>query len=141
MSGKYDRLAVMIAKAREARGWSQADLAQLTYMSDAAIANVEAGRPTNRAALSAVEQALGWLPGMFDYVLGQGAGAPSGSKAGAGRAAAAAVAAAADGGDDVEPGEDGAAPGAEDDEFEEYEDEDESAQIRELVADSTIDWA
>jgi transcriptional regulator with XRE-family HTH domain len=118
MSGKYDRLAVMIARAREARGWSQADLAQLSYMSDAAIANVEAGRPSSRVALSAVEQALGWLPGMFDFVLGQGPEA------------------------EAEP--DGAGPGTGDGAAgEEYGDdyEDDSEQTRELVADSTIDWA
>jgi transcriptional regulator with XRE-family HTH domain len=110
MSGKYDRLAVMIAKAREARGWTQSDLAQLSYMSDAAIANVEAGRPSNRVALYAVEQALGWLPGMFDYVFNQ---------------------------DADEPDEDEDASGAAaDDEY-----EDDAEQTRELVADSTIDWA
>lgn len=114
MSGKYDRLAVMIARAREARGWSQADLAQLSYMSDAAIANVEAGRPSSRVALSAVEQALGWLPGMFDFVLGQGADGD---------------------GEGSEPEADAAG-----EEFAgEYEDD--SEQTRELVADSTIDWA
>lgn len=136
MSGKYDRLAVMIAKAREARGWSQADLAQLCYMSDAAIANVEAGRPTNRAALSAVEQALGWLPGMFDFVLEQGIrGGGARGRAGSGGAAVRGEADAVDGAVAAE------AEAETDDEFEEYEDEDESAQIRELVADSTIDWA
>lgn len=113
MSGKYDRLAVMIAKAREARGWTQSDLAQLSYMSDAAIANVEAGRPSNRVALYAVEQALGWLPGMFDYVLNQDAAEP-------------------DDDEDVP----GASDTAADDEY-----EDDAEQTRELVADSTIDWA
>ncbi|MEY9935226.1 transcriptional regulator with XRE-family HTH domain [Catenulispora sp. GP43] len=73
MSGKYDRLAAMIVKAREARGWSQSDLANLAYVTEVVIARVEAGNPPNTVALKAVEQALGWLPGIFDLVLGQDA--------------------------------------------------------------------
>jgi transcriptional regulator with XRE-family HTH domain len=70
MGESYDRLAAMIVKAREAKGWTQSDLAGLAYVTDAVIARVEAGRPPNMVALRAVEQALGWLPGMFDLVLG-----------------------------------------------------------------------
>lgn len=70
MSESYDRLAAMITKAREARGWTQSDLAGLAYVTDTVIAKVEAGRPPNMVALRAVEQALGWLPGMFEFVLG-----------------------------------------------------------------------
>ncbi|GAA1966989.1 helix-turn-helix domain-containing protein [Catenulispora subtropica] len=70
MGESYDRLAAMIVKAREARGWTQSDLAGLAYVTDTVIAKVEAGRPPNMVALRAVEQALGWLPGMFDLVLG-----------------------------------------------------------------------
>jgi transcriptional regulator with XRE-family HTH domain len=70
MGESYDRLAKMIVKAREAKGWTQSDLAGLAYVTDTVIAKVEAGRPPNMVALRAVEQALGWLPGMFDLVLG-----------------------------------------------------------------------
>jgi transcriptional regulator with XRE-family HTH domain len=144
MSAKYERLAVIIAKAREARGWTQADLAQLTYMSDTAIANVEAGRPPNLVALSAVEQALGWLPGMFDFVLRQqgvaededeasgeaeGAGSGEGDGDGSGEVREWVVA--------RDDDEDGFTFGLGDGDGS----EDEDGQVRELVADSTVDWA
>lgn len=103
MSGNYERLAAMIVKAREARGWSQADLASLAYVSDVVIARVEAGNPPNTVALKAVEQALGWLPGIFDLILGQDAAAIDGDAA-----------------DDEDDG---------------------SADLRELTVDSSIDWA
>jgi ribosome-binding protein aMBF1 (putative translation factor) len=110
VSGKYDRLAAMIVKAREARGWSRSDLANLAYVTEVVIARVEAGNPPNMVALKAVEQALGWLPGIFDLVLDQ----------------------------DADPDEDEgvlAADGADDDE------DDGSAELRELTVDSSIDWA
>jgi transcriptional regulator with XRE-family HTH domain len=108
VSGNYDRLAAMIVKAREARGWSQSDLAGLAYVSDIVVARVEAGNPPNRVALRAVESALGWLPGMFDFVLGEDVAALDGDAA-------------------LVPGD---------------EDEDDgSADLRELTVDSTIDWA
>jgi ribosome-binding protein aMBF1 (putative translation factor) len=107
VSGNYDRLAAMIVKAREARGWSQSDLANLAYVTEVVIARIEAGRPPNAVALKAVEQALGWLPGIFDLILGEDAEA---------------------GGDVVLAVED-------DDE------DDGSAELRELTVDSTIDWA
>ncbi|NUP50107.1 MAG: helix-turn-helix domain-containing protein [Catenulispora sp.] len=107
MGESYDRLAAMIVKAREARGWTQSDLAGLAYVTDTVIAKVEAGRPPNMVALRAVEQALGWLPGMFDFVLGPDAAA-------------------------LEEAVAGGAADAEDDGSEE---------LRELVADSSIDWA
>src|SRR3954453_21007361 len=75
MGESYDRLAKMIVKAREAKGWTQSALAGLAYVTDTVIAKVEAGRPPNMVALRAVEQALGWLPGMFDLVLGADAAA------------------------------------------------------------------
>lgn len=78
MSGNYERLAAMIVKAREARGWSQSDLANLAYVTEVVIARVEAGNPPNMVALKAVEQALGWLPGIFDLILGQDAGEDDG---------------------------------------------------------------
>lgn len=108
MSGNFDRLAEMIVKAREARGWSQSDLAGLAYVSDVVVARVEAGNPPNLVALRAVESALGWLPGMFDLVLGEDAAALDGDAA--------------------------FAPGAD-------EQDDGSADLRELTVDSTIDWA
>lgn len=108
MSGNYDRLAAMIVKAREARGWSQSDLANLAYVTEAVIARVEAGNPPNVVALKAVEQALGWLPGIFDLILGQDADADGDEDA---------LAAAGD------------------------EEDDGSAELRELTVDSTIDWA
>lgn len=157
MSAKYERLAVIIAKAREARGWTQADLAQLTYMSDTAIANVEAGRPPNRVALSAVEQALGWLPGMFDFVLRQqGVGDDEDEDEGGGSAGAGGAGAASGAGDGVGDGagdddDDGSGevrewvPARDDDDVFGLGDgdgsEDEDGQVRELVADSTVDWA
>jgi transcriptional regulator with XRE-family HTH domain len=70
VSGNYDRLAAMIVKAREAKGWTQSDLASLAYVTEAVIARIEAGNPPNAVALKAVEQALGWLPGIFDLILG-----------------------------------------------------------------------
>ena len=78
VSGNYDRLAKMIVKAREARGWSQSDLASLAYVTEVVIARVEAGNPPNAVALKAVEQALGWLPGIFDLVLGEDASLENG---------------------------------------------------------------
>lgn len=108
MSGNYDRLAAMIVKAREARGWSQSDLANLAYVTEAVIARVEAGNPPNVVALKAVEQALGWLPGIFDLILGQDTDADGDEDA---------LAAAGD------------------------EEDDGSAELRELTVDSTIDWA
>lgn len=109
MSGNYDRLAAMIVKAREARGWSQADLANLAYVTEAVIARVEAGNPPNLVALKAVEQALGWLPGIFDLILGE----------------------------DAAPDADGAAALAVDGDDE----DDGSAELRELTVDSSIEWA
>jgi len=108
VSGNYDRLAKMIVKAREARGWSQSDLASLAYVTDVVIARVEAGNPPNAVALKAVEQALGWLPGIFDLILGEDAGSM----------------------------ENGAALAAEGD-----DEDDGSAELRELTVDSSIDWA
>lgn len=105
MSGNYDRLAAMIVKAREARGWSQSDLANLAYVTEVVIARVEAGNPPNAVALKAVEQALGWLPGIFDLILGEDGERP----------------------EDAEPGED--------------DEDDGSAELRELTVDSSIDWA
>ncbi|WP_194917205.1 helix-turn-helix domain-containing protein [Catenulispora rubra] len=107
MSGKYDRLAAMIVKAREARGWSQSDLASLAYVTEVVIARVEAGNPPNAVALKAVEQALGWLPGIFDLILGEDASTENG------------VVLAAEGDDE----------------------DDGSAELRELTVDSSIDWA
>lgn len=108
VSGNYERLAAMIVKAREARGWSQSDLASLAYVTEAVIARVEAGNPPNAVALKAVEQALGWLPGIFELVLGE----------------------------DAEDWENGAALAPEGD-----DEDDGSAELRELTVDSTIDWA
>ena len=108
MSGNYERLAAMIVKAREARGWSQSDLANLAYVTEAVIARVEAGKPPNRVALKAVEQALGWLPGIFDLILGE----------------------------DAAPEDAESALGVEGD-----DEDDGSAELRELTVDSTIDWA
>ena len=108
MSGNYDRLAAMIVKAREARGWSRSDLASLAYVTEVVIARVEAGNPPNAVALKAVEQALGWLPGIFDLILGQDGGS-------LGTDAVLAVE-----GDDEDDG---------------------SAELRELTVDSSIDWA
>jgi transcriptional regulator with XRE-family HTH domain len=108
VSGNYDRLAAMIVKARVARGWSQSDLASLAYVTEVVIARVEAGNPPNAVALKAVEQALGWLPGIFDLILGQDGGS-------LGTDAALAVE-----GDDEDDG---------------------SAELRELTVDSSIDWA
>lgn len=108
MSGKYDRLAAMIVKAREARGWTQSDLANLAYVTEVVIARVEAGNPPNAVALKAVEQALGWLPGIFDLILAETADAEE---------------------EDAVLGADG------DDE------DDGSAELRELTVDSSIDWA
>ena len=108
MSGNYDRLAAMIVKAREARGWSQSDLASLAYVTEAVIARVEAGKPPNQVALKAVEQALGWLPGIFDLILGE---------------------------DAALDGNDAALAVDEDDE------DDGSAELRELTVDSSIEWA
>lgn len=108
VSGNYDRLAKMIVKAREARGWSQSDLAGLAYVSDVVVARVEAGNPPNVVALRALESALGWLPGMFDLILGEDAAALDDD------------AAFASGADDEDDG---------------------SADLRELTVDSTIDWA
>lgn len=105
MSGNYDRLAAMIVKAREARGWSQSDLANLAYVTEVVIARVEAGNPPNAVALKAVEQALGWLPGIFDLILGEDA----------------------ESGEGAEIGED--------------DEDDGSAELRELTVDSSIDWA
>lgn len=105
MSGNYDRLAAMIVKAREARGWSQSDLANLAYVTEVVIARVEAGNPPNAVALKAVEQALGWLPGIFDLILGEDA----------------------ESGERAEIGED--------------DEDDGSAELRELTVDSSIDWA
>jgi transcriptional regulator with XRE-family HTH domain len=98
----------MIVKAREARGWTQSDLASLAYVTEVVIARVEAGNPPNTVALKAVEQALGWLPGIFDLILAENA--------------------------DVE--EDDAVLGAEGD-----DEDDGSAELRELTVDSSIDWA
>ena len=107
MSGKYDRLAAMIVKAREARGWTQSDLANLAYVTEVVIARVEAGNPPNAVALKAVEQALGWLPGIFDLILAETAD-----------------------------------PEEEDDPVLGADDEDDgSAELRELTVDSSIDWA
>ncbi|GAA2053288.1 hypothetical protein GCM10009839_71320 [Catenulispora yoronensis] len=107
MGESYDRLAAMIVKAREARGWTQSDLAGLAYVTDTVIAKVEAGRPPNLVALRAVEQALGWLPGMFDFVLGPDAGSLP---------------------------EPVSAEGAD-------AEDDGSSELRELTADSSIEWA
>lgn len=107
MGESYDRLAAMIVKAREARGWTRSELAGLAYVTEAVIAKVEAGRPPNMVALRAVEQALGWLPGMFDFVLGPDAEALEAAAFG-------------------DPADDG---------------DDDADQVRELVADSSIDWA
>jgi transcriptional regulator with XRE-family HTH domain len=112
VSGNYERLAAMIVKAREARGWSQADLAGLAYVSDVVVARVEAGNPPNKVALRAVESALGWLPGMFDFVLGED------------------VAALDDDAPLVSRAED-----------EEEDEDDGSADLRELTVDSSIEWA
>ena len=111
MSGNYDRLAAMIVKAREAKGWTQSDLATLAYVTETVIARVEAGNPPNAVALKAVEQALGWLPGIFDLILGEDAEA---------MADGAALAGDAEDGDDYDDG---------------------SAELRELTVDSTIEWA
>lgn len=110
MSGKYDRLAAMIVKAREARGWTQSDLANLAYVTEVVIARVEAGNPPNAVALKAVEQALGWLPGIFDLILAENA--------------------------DADAQEDDAVLGADGD-----DEDDGSAELRELTVDSSIDWA
>lgn len=110
MSGNYDRLAAMIVKAREARGWSRSDLASLAYVTEVVIARVEAGNPPNLVALKAVEQALGWLPGIFDLILAEDAAA-DGADAALDLAAV---------GDDEDDG---------------------SAELRELTVDSSIDWA
>jgi transcriptional regulator with XRE-family HTH domain len=108
VSGNYERLAAMIVKAREARGWSQSDLANLAYVTEVVIARVEAGNPPNLVALKAVEQALGWLPGIFDLILGEDAGEIDGDTTLAAE------------GDDEDDG---------------------SAELRELTVDSSIEWA
>ena len=51
------------------QAWS--DLANLAYVTEVVIARIEAGNPPNAVALKAVEQALGWLPGIFDLILGE----------------------------------------------------------------------
>src|SRR5690242_18474784 len=99
----------MIVKAREARGWTQSDLANLAYVTEVVIARVEAGNPPNAVALNAVEQALGWLPGIFDLILAEHG--------------------------DAEEDDDAALATDADDE------DDGSAELRELTVDSSIDWA
>ena len=58
VSGNYDRLAAMIVKAREARGWSQSDLANLAYVTEVVIARVEAGNPPNMVGSRASRPAI-----------------------------------------------------------------------------------
>ncbi|MFG2617748.1 helix-turn-helix domain-containing protein [Streptomyces sp. NPDC048507] len=71
MSLDWERLAEAIREARRSRGWTQADLAEVSGVGFSTVQRLEAGKPYRRRppALDRVERALGWAAGSVDAVL------------------------------------------------------------------------
>lgn len=77
-------LATAIRSAREARGLTQAQLAERAGVSEGSVQNLEAGKPRNRMpkTLSEIEPHLGWAPGSGRSILDGGEPIPAAGDAG-----------------------------------------------------------
>jgi transcriptional regulator with XRE-family HTH domain len=64
-----ERLAKAVVEAREAKGWSDRDLARFAHLSRATVMGVERARETSPAARISVGFALGWAAGSTAAVL------------------------------------------------------------------------
>lgn len=71
---QWTRLAAAIKAAREARGLSQVDLAELAGISEGSVQNIESGKPRNRMpqTLAKIEPHLGWAAGSGRAILDGG---------------------------------------------------------------------
>jgi transcriptional regulator with XRE-family HTH domain len=67
----WAQLAAAIRSAREARGLSQVDLAELAGISEGSVQNLESGKPRNRMpqTLAKIEPHLGWAEGSGRAIL------------------------------------------------------------------------
>jgi transcriptional regulator with XRE-family HTH domain len=70
----WAELAAAIRSAREARGLSQVDLAELAGISEGSVQNLESGKPRNRMpqTLTKIEPHLGWAAGSGRAILDGG---------------------------------------------------------------------
>ena len=75
----WAQLAAAIRSAREARGLSQVDLAELAGISEGSVQNLESGRPRNRMpqTLAKIEPHLGWAAGSGRAILEGGEPTPA----------------------------------------------------------------
>jgi transcriptional regulator with XRE-family HTH domain len=71
---QWSKLAAAIRSAREARGLSQASLAELAGVSEGSVQNLEGGKPRSRMpqTLAKIEPHLGWAEGSARAVLDGG---------------------------------------------------------------------
>ena len=74
----WAELAAAIRSAREARGLSQVDLAELAGVSEGSVQNLESGKPRNRMpqTLAKIEPHLGWVAGSGRAILNGGEPTP-----------------------------------------------------------------
>lgn len=70
MSEDFKRLSDAVVSAREARGWSERDLAYACGLARATIRGLEAGNHRMMEHThKQVERAFGWAPGSMDAIL------------------------------------------------------------------------
>jgi len=76
---RWAELAEAIRSAREARGLSQVDLAQLADISEGSVQNLESGKARNRMpqTLAKIEPHLGWAAGSGRAILDGGEPTPA----------------------------------------------------------------
>jgi transcriptional regulator with XRE-family HTH domain len=74
MDAHWDALATAIAQRRKVLRYSQLELAKEADVSRATVQKLESatGPGTTRKVLTAIEQALNWLPGSIDAILAGG---------------------------------------------------------------------
>ncbi|MFI6491282.1 multiprotein-bridging factor 1 family protein [Streptomyces sp. NPDC050564] len=80
---RWAELAEAIRSAREARGLSQVDLAQLADISEGSVQNLESGKARNRMpqTLAKIEPHLGWAAGSGRAILDGGEPTPATAEA------------------------------------------------------------
>jgi transcriptional regulator with XRE-family HTH domain len=80
---QWAKLGAAIRSAREARGLSQVDLAELAGISEGSVQNLESGKPRNRMpqTLAKMEPHLGWAEGSGRAILDGGEPTPASAQA------------------------------------------------------------
>lgn len=83
---QWDRLAAAIRSARDARGLSQAALADLADVSEGSVQNLESGKPRSRMpqTVARIEPHLGWAEGSARAILDGGEPIPEAASRGDG---------------------------------------------------------